>query len=363
VPRRADDKPVDVRRAEELMRLALAETAGTRPHPNPRVGAVVVSPEGRIVAARAHEAAGLPHAEVLALADAGAAARGGTLVVTLEPCDHHGRTPPCTTAIVAAGIARVVVGAPDPDPRVRGRGVARLRAAGIEVHDGVLADVVEANDPGYFHQRRHGRSRVTLKLAATLDGQAAAADGTSRWITGTAARRDAHLLRAAVDAVLVGAGTLRADDPRLDVRLEGYEGPQPRPVVVAGGGDLPAGRALYARHPLVYRAKEGEVPAGTELVVVAGNGVPDPATVLEDLASRGFLDVLLEGGPTLAAAWLHAGVVDRLVLYLGARLGLGTGLPVLEGRFPTIAAARPVRIDAVTRLGDDLRIDVAMEVS
>ncbi|MGH8875215.1 MAG: bifunctional diaminohydroxyphosphoribosylaminopyrimidine deaminase/5-amino-6-(5-phosphoribosylamino)uracil reductase RibD, partial [Acidimicrobiia bacterium] len=229
----------------ELMRRAIDLARPNRTHPNPRVGAVVVAPDGTVVGEGAHPGAGLPHAEALALAAAGDAAAGATLYVTLEPCGHHGRTPPCTETVVASGVRRVVVGVTDPDPRVAGAGLARLRATGLEVTVGVLEAEVEALDPAYFHHRRTGLPLVTLKAAITLDGQAAAQDGTSQWITGPEARADAHRLRAEADALMVGAGTLRVDDPLLTVRLDGYEGPQPVPVVVAGRRPLPASaRAL-----------------------------------------------------------------------------------------------------------------------
>lgn len=334
------------------MERAIEAAAAHRPHPNPRVGAVVLGPSGRLVATGAHRAVGSPHAEIVALADAGTGAAGGTMVVTLEPCAHHGRTPPCVDAIAAAGISRVVVGAADPDPRVSGAGVAALAAAGIAVEVGVPGVDAEAVDPGYFHHRRTGRPRVTLKLAATLDGQTAAADGTSQWISGAAARADAHLLRADADAVMIGAGTLRGDDPSLDVRLPGYTGAQPRPVVIAGDRALPASAAVYRRHPLVYRlGRAGVEPAGLEVV-----GAADLPAVVKDLGGRMLVDVLVEGGPTLARSMLAAGVVDRLVLYLAGRLAGGRGRPMFDGVFATLGDARDLSIDQVTAIGGDLRI-------
>src|SRR5690606_1152000 len=222
--------------------------ARSNPHPNPRVGAVILDAAGRVIAEGWHGAPGEAHAERAALADLGGPApEGATMVVTLEPCDHHGRTPPCTRAILEAGIGRVVVGIVDPDPRVGGGGIQHLQEAGVEVEVGLLGSEVAAAAPGYFHHRRHGRPRITLKTAVTLDGQTAAADGTSQWITGPEARRDAHLLRSRADAVMIGAGTLRADNPSLTVRLEGYDGPQPRPVVVAGSEPLPPGAQVWQR--------------------------------------------------------------------------------------------------------------------
>ncbi|MCA1737164.1 MAG: bifunctional diaminohydroxyphosphoribosylaminopyrimidine deaminase/5-amino-6-(5-phosphoribosylamino)uracil reductase RibD [Actinobacteria bacterium] len=237
-------------RAGELARSA-------NPHPNPRVGAVVIAPDGGLAGEGHHSAFRQPHAEANALSEAGERARGATLVVTLEPCNHHGNTPPCTEGIVAAGVSKVIVGAGDPDERVRGRGIERLRQSGIEVV--VIDPPMEWLDPAYFHHRRTGRPLVILKLAATLDGQTAAADSTSQWITAEEARADAHRLRAEADAIVIGAGTLRADDPLLDVRIEGYTGHQPRPVVIAGIQTLPRHARVLRRDPLVIGDSGGPV--------------------------------------------------------------------------------------------------------
>ncbi len=343
---------------DEPMRRAIAlAAAAPRPHPNPRVGAVVLDAAGNIVAEAAHLGAGMVHAEADAVRLAGERARGGTVVVTLEPCDHHGRTGPCTEALLEAGVARVVVGAEDPDPRVRGRGIRRLRDAGIAVLTGVLAGNVEALDPGYFHHRRTGRPRVTLKWAATLDGQTAAADGTSQWITSPEARADAHRLRAAADVVMVGAGTVLVDDPRLDVRLDGWDGAQPRPVVVAGRRPLPHDARIFARKTLVYATEPLALPA--EVVVVPPRtGGADLAAVLGDLGERGMLDVLVEGGPALAGALWRAGLVDHAVLYLGAKVGGGMGRPAFTAPFETLADARPVEVTGIAKVGPDVRIEL-----
>ncbi|MDJ0496624.1 MAG: bifunctional diaminohydroxyphosphoribosylaminopyrimidine deaminase/5-amino-6-(5-phosphoribosylamino)uracil reductase RibD [Acidimicrobiia bacterium] len=352
--RALSDNLDEQRRAEELMRRALGLAKETQPHPNPRVGAVVVS-DGSVIAEAAHRAAGEPHAEILALRAAGARATGGTVFVTLEPCSHQGRTPPCTEALISAGIAKVVVGATDPDDRVRGSGIAELQAAGIEVISGLLEDEVVAVDPGYFHHRRTGLPLVTLKLATTLDGQIAAADRTSRWITGPAAREDAHRLRAENDVVLVGAGTLRDDDPRLDVRLAGYEGRQPRPVIIAGHRPLPESASLYARDPLIFTPRQLELPH--EQVVAGSNGLVDPAMVFKELGGRGYVTALVEGGSTLATNLVAGGHCDRIIFYLGAKLGLGTGIGAFAGVFGTLAAAKPLEIESVVAVGGDVRID------
>jgi diaminohydroxyphosphoribosylaminopyrimidine deaminase/5-amino-6-(5-phosphoribosylamino)uracil reductase len=313
----------------------------THPHPNPRVGAVVLNDAGEIVGLGSHVGPGSPHAEVVALAQAGESSRGSTVVVTLEPCRHYGRTPPCVDALLGAGVARVVVGALDPDPRVQGTGIARLKEEGVEV----VMDVGpgEEVDPAYFHYRRTGLPQVTLKLAATLDGQVAAADGTSQWITGTEARDDAHRLRAQVDAIMVGAGTVIADDPLLDVRLPDHDGFQPRPVVIVGERPLPGDARIWTRDPLVIETADGNLRDA--LRVVAGEGL---------------LDLLVEGGPRLARSLWTEDLVDRGVFYFGAMVAGGIGLSLFEGVWSTLEAARSVTVISVTRLGDDLRVDFVL---
>jgi diaminohydroxyphosphoribosylaminopyrimidine deaminase/5-amino-6-(5-phosphoribosylamino)uracil reductase len=259
------------------------------------------------------------------------------MFVTLEPCNHTGRTPPCVPAIIAAGISRTVIGAIDPDPRVDGGGTDALRAEGIEVDVGVGSG--EEVDPGYFHHRRTGRPLITLKMAATLDGQTAALDGSSQWITSEEARADSHRLRAEADAVVVGAGTLRADDPLLDVRLPGYVGHQPQPVIVAGNQPLPTSARLWERNPIVL------------------DGLSDLPAGIKSLANRGLLALLVEGGPKLAASLVEARLADRGILYLGGVLAGGTGRPLFDRPWPSLDAAKHVAIEKVTRLGPDLRID------
>ena len=341
-----------------LMDRALAISSAEQPHPNPRVGAVVLSAEGEIVGEGAHIAAGQAHAEVIALTEAGSRAVGGTAIVTLEPCAHDGRTPPCTDALLDAGVARVIVGAVDPDHRVAGSGIAALRRAGVEVVGPVRQAEVEANDPAYFHHRRTGRPLVTLKLATTLDGATAAADGTSRWISGVEARRDGHRLRAEADVVIAGAGTVLGDDPRLDVRLDGYAGRQPRPVVVAGRRTLDPSAAVFSRGALVYAPHH--IGFGAECVELPDGEKVDLYRMILDLGSRGYVAALVEGGATLAADLVRADLVDRIVFYLAGKLALGTGLGVFAGVFATIADAKPVDIVEVSRLGDDLRVTVSM---
>ncbi len=343
----------------QAMQRAIRIAGSAMPHPNPRVGAVVLDASGTVLGSGFHAAAGDDHAEVVALREAGARAAGGTLVVTLEPCVHVGRTPPCTEAILDAGIRRVVVGALDPDRRVAGAGVHRLAGAGVEVVVAADPSAAEAVDPGYFHHRRTGRPRVTLKIAATLDGQVAAADGTSQWITSSEARLDGHRLRAASDAVMVGAGTLRLDDPALTVRIPGFDGRQPRPVVVAGGRPLPTHASIWMRDPVVLSPSPAEVPG--RVVVVPGERGVDLRAGLGALGELGIVDLLVEGGPRLAAALLDEDLVDRGVLYLGARLAGGVGRAMFEARLATIADARGVAIVAVERIGRDIRIEFTLE--
>jgi diaminohydroxyphosphoribosylaminopyrimidine deaminase/5-amino-6-(5-phosphoribosylamino)uracil reductase len=340
------------------MQRAIQLAAHHHTHPNPRVGAVVVDASGEIVGEGAHAGPGQAHAEVIALEQAGERARGATLYVTLEPCTHYGLTPPCVTSIASAGITRVVVGAIDPDTRVSGSGLSWLRDAGIEVEAGVLADSVESLDVSYFHQRRTGLPLVTLKLAMTLDGSVAARDGTSRWISSEEARRDAHLLRSTMDAVVIGAGTLRVDDPLLTARPDEAVDRQPRPVIVAGRGELPATSRIWERSPVVVAARPIDLPTGDLVAVAPGpDGLPDPRASAAALADLGLYDVLLQGGPALAGAWWRSGVVSRGVVYLAARVAGGRGIPPLEGAFETMAQSREVRIRDARMVGPDLRIE------
>jgi diaminohydroxyphosphoribosylaminopyrimidine deaminase / 5-amino-6-(5-phosphoribosylamino)uracil reductase len=349
--------------------VALAEGGRGATSPNPMVGAVLVR-DGRVVGEGFHQAAGRAHAEAAALAAAGADAAGATCYVTLEPCAHHGRTPPCADALVAAGVARVVAAMADPDPRVDGAGLARLRAAGVEVVTGVGAEAATEQNAAYLTHRRLGRPRVTLKAAASLDGKVAAPDGTSQWITGPAARADGHRLRAEADAVLVGAGTALADDPRLTVRLPGHAGRQPLRVLadasgrVGPGGHLFDGEAptLVATTPAAPAAAvDAWKAAGAEVLICkqdpGGQGVDLP-DLTRGLAARGVLELLVEGGPRLQASLWAAGLADRLVWYLAPLAIGGAGAPGLLGGAgaATLADARRLRLASVDRLGDDLRL-------
>ncbi len=309
--------------------------------PNPSVGAAVRSEAGADWFTGATAPPGGPHAEVAALRTAGPVARAGTMYVTLEPCVHRGRTPPCTDAIIASGVRRVVVGIEDPDPLVAGRGIAALRSAGLEVEVGAEGDRVAGQLAGYLKHRRTGRPGVTLKLAATLDGFIAAADGSSRWITGEPARLDAHRLRARSDAVLVGAGTVRADDPSLTARLP---------------DDDPYFRAADAQP---VRVVLGRAPADAA-VLPALELDGDLGGVLDELGRRGYLDVLVEGGASVAHAFHAQGLVDRYVLYLApALMGGDDGRPLFAGPgAPRLTDLWRGRVRSVTSLGGDLRVEL-----
>lgn len=304
--------------------------------PNPWVGCVIESADGRRFTG-ATEPPGGRHAEVVALDAAGDAARGATAWVTLEPCPHHGRTGPCSQALIDAGVARVVVGLEDPDPRVTGGGVASLRAAGIEVEVGIEADAVRAQLIPYLKHRTTGRPYVVLKLGISLDGRTAAPDGTSQWITGGAARADAHQLRAESDAIVVGAGTVRADDPSLTVR--DVEGRDPLRVVL------------------------GTAPAGAK-VLPAIEFQGELTDLLDELGARGILQVLVEGGATVAGDFHRSGLVDHYVVYLAPALfGGNDARPMFAGAgAETMADVWRGAIAGVTTLGGDLRLDVSPAV-
>ncbi len=320
----------DTEAMEQAIELAASVRVATSP--NPWVGCVIEAPDGEVFGG-ATEPPGGAHAEVAALRAAGTAARGATAWVTLEPCSHSGRTGPCADALVEAGVRRVVVAIEDPDPRVAGRGIERLRAAGLEVEVGLEAEVVREQLAPYLKHRSTGRPWVVLKLAASLDGRTAAPDGTSQWITGGAARADAHQLRAESDAIVVGAGTVRTDDPELTVRH------------------------VPGRSPL--RVVLGSIPAGAK-VLPALEHQGDLEPLLDDLGARGVLQVLVEGGASVAGAFHRSGLVDHYVVYLApAIFGGDDARPVLAGPgVETMADLWRGTITAVTPLGGDLRLDV-----
>ena len=357
-------------RADDARWMAAALSLGRRglgrTAPNPSVGCVIVA-GGRVVGRGRTADGGRPHAEAVALAEAGAAARGATAYVTLEPCAHHGVTPPCAEALAAAGVARVVVALRDPDPRVDGGGIAHLRAAGIEVVEGVGRAEAGRDLSGFLSRVRRGRPALTLKLATTMDGRIATAAGESRWITGAAARAHVHAQRARHDAVMVGAGTVRADDPLLTVRGMG-DVPQPARVVLSRRLDLPPGRMEAGARAVPMHVLHGPDPdpaardrlagAGAHLrEVAAGADGLDPADALRALGALGLTRVYCEGGGTLAAALLRAGVVDRLDHYVaGAAIG-AEGVPSL-GPLALEALADAPRLALVDtrRIGADVLV-------
>lgn len=331
---------------ERAMRraLELAATPGVPLGPNPRVGCVLISADGSEIAEGFHRGAGTPHAEAAALATAYElggpdAARGATAVVTLEPCNHTGRTGPCAQALIGAGVARVVFAQPDPNPLAAG-GAVTLRGAGIAVETGLLERESRHLNRAWTFALEHGRPFVTWKLATTLDGRSAAADGSSKWITGEAARRDVHRLRAGCDAILVGTGTVLADDPALTVRDEIGElvGNQPLRVVL-GDRDLPAGARLLdgAADTLHLQTR-------------------DVAAALAELHDRDVQHVFVEGGPTVGAAFLAAGLVDEVVAYVAPKL-LGSGRnAVADLGIESITGALELEVEDITVLGHDVRI-------
>ncbi|CAM5371607.1 bifunctional diaminohydroxyphosphoribosylaminopyrimidine deaminase/5-amino-6-(5-phosphoribosylamino)uracil reductase RibD [Streptomyces narbonensis] len=347
-----------MRRAVELAARGLGATS-----PNPVVGCVVTDASGHLVGEGFHQRAGGPHAEVHALREAGVLARGGTAYVTLEPCNHTGRTGPCAQALIEAGVSRVVYAVGDPNPQATG-GADTLRAAGVEVEQGLLEDEARAGNIAWLTSVRHGRPFVRWKYAATLDGRIAAADGTSRWISSPESRADVHRLRAEANAVVVGSGTARADDPHLAVRgIE--EAVQPLRVVVDTEATAvkPGARILDDAAPtLIAIAENAENAenAATGLPDVvrlprAGRGLSVPA-LLDALHERGVRSVLLEGGPTLAGAFVAAGAVNQVVGYLAPVL-LGAGPQALaDAGITTITDALRLDVIETARIGTDIRI-------
>ena len=349
--------------------IALAAEAVGRTNPNPAVGAVVLDDTGAVVGEGATQPVGQAHAEVEALARAGESARGGTLVATLEPCRHAGRTPACTDAIVAAGVRRVVYALADPHEVAAG-GAEALRAEGVEVEGGVLADEAAVDLGPWLVAVRRRRPHLTWKYAATLDGRTAAADGTSRWITGSDARVDVHRLRARCDAVVVGIGTVLADDTALTVR-DWPAQRQPLRVVVDGKARTPlsarilddAAPTLVAVGADAERSRVGNLrAAGAEVVELArSDGHLDLHALLAELYEREALQLLLEGGATLAGSFVRQRLVDKVVGYHAPAL-LGAGPPVLgDAGVTTLAAALRLRLDDVRQLGDDVRIEATVD--
>ncbi|MES2098220.1 MAG: bifunctional diaminohydroxyphosphoribosylaminopyrimidine deaminase/5-amino-6-(5-phosphoribosylamino)uracil reductase RibD [Pseudomonadota bacterium] len=347
--------------------LSLATAAIGLTDPNPRVGCVLVAPDGRVIGRGHTQQAGGPHAEVMALRDAhthGDSARGATAYVTLEPCAHHGRTPPCCDALIEAGVKRVVMALEDPFPLVAGQGAARLRAAGIEVIEGELADAAHELNIGFFSRVQRGRPWVRLKAAVSLDGRTALNNGVSQWITGAAARADGHAYRKRAGAVLTGVGTVLDDNPRLDVRLVETV-LQPLRVVVDSRLDTPpAARILDAPgNALIYAAapdasRRAALEArGAQIALVPGpGGKVDLAAMLTDLAARGINELHVEAGHKLNGSFVREGLVDEFLIYMAPKLlGLGRELAAF-GPLETLQESLALRFVSVTTIGDDLRL-------
>ena len=336
--------------------LALAALAQGCTSPNPLVGALVLDASGRLIGEGYHARAGRPHAEVGALAQAGEAARGGTLIVTLEPCCHHGRTPPCTDAVIAAGLERVVVALEDPDPRVAGGGVSRLRSAGLEVITGVLREQAAQQNRAFVHRVRTGRPWGVLKWAMSLDGRTALPNGESQWISGSEARSWVHQLRACCDAVIVGGGTLRADDPLLTSR--GRRDPEPLRVVLSRSMQIPARAQLWntdvAPTLLAHGPQVRDVPApsGPERLSLP---VCDPEHLMRALASRGCNQVLWECGPELAAAAVQQHCVQELAVVVAPKLlgGHASRTPLGDLDLISLDQAKQLTMEQTISLGDD----------
>lgn len=347
--------------------LSLAERGRGSTSPNPPVGAVVARGDA-VLGEGWHRGPGTPHAEIEALAAAGEGARGATLYVTLEPCTLEGRTPACVPRVIDSGLARVVVGTPDPNPKVDGGGIRALADAGLEVSVGIAGAEAARLVQGFAKHIRTGLPLVTVKLAETLDGRVAAADGSSRWVSGPTARRDVHRLRAASDAVLVGIGTVLADDPQLTCRLRGYRGRQPLRVVLDSAGRIPLAAAVLAgQAPTLIvtteKAPDETVAAirerGADVVrLLAREGRVDLFALLEELGRRGVVEAMMEGGPTLIGDAVERGLVDRYVIYLAPKLLGPNGVPAVGALVaPTIRDARDLTITGVRRAGADLRIE------
>jgi diaminohydroxyphosphoribosylaminopyrimidine deaminase/5-amino-6-(5-phosphoribosylamino)uracil reductase len=361
-------KPTDIDIAHMRAALTLAVRGLGRVWPNPAVGCVLVSPDGRVIARGWTQPGGRPHAETEALRRIEWTAKGATAYVSLEPCSHHGKTPPCAETLVGAGIARCVVAIEDPDPRVQGRGLEKLRAAGIQVTVGTLRDEAAELNAGFFARVRSGRPLVALKIASTLDGRIALASGESRWITGEASRARVHLMRSQHDAVLIGGATAVADDPELTVRLPGFENHQPVRIVLDRDLTLPISAKLVVSNnaqwtwimvgPGVAASRGGaHRAAGVDLIEVPldRDGRLDLQAAMAELGRRGLTRVLVEAGGRLAASLLAQGLVDRLYWFRSAGIIGGDGIPA-AGPLSLARLTEMPRFQriAVEALGEDL---------
>ncbi|VVO20086.1 bifunctional diaminohydroxyphosphoribosylaminopyrimidine deaminase/5-amino-6-(5-phosphoribosylamino)uracil reductase RibD [Pseudomonas fluorescens] len=351
-------------RALELARKGLYTT-----HPNPRVGCVIVR-DGQIVGEGWHVRTGEPHAEVHALRAAGVNARGATAYVTLEPCSHHGRTPPCSDALVNAGVARVVAAMQDPNPQVAGRGMQRLARAGIEIHSGVLEGEARAINQGFLKRMEHGLPFVRVKLAMSLDGRTAMASGESQWITGPAARSAVQRLRARASVVLTGADTVLADGARLTVRADelGLDAEQtalalsrpPLRVLIDGRLRVPLDAPFFKAGPALVAtcvAVEEQYANGPECLIVPGeDGQVDLRKLLIALAARGVNDVLVEAGPRLAGAFAQQGLVDEYQIFIAGKFLGSSARPLLDWPLELMSAAPQLKIIEIRAVGEDWRV-------
>ena len=347
--------------------LALARRGLGTVSPNPAVGCVLVSPEGSVVGRGWTQPGGRPHAETEALRRAGASARGATAYVTLEPCSHTGRTPPCADALIEAGVIRVVGAIEDPDPRVSGQGFARLAAAGIEVSMNLFADEAALVNSGFLLHRIEGRPLVTLKAASTLDGRIATHRGESQWITGAAARRCGHMMRLTHDAIVVGVGTALVDDPQLTCRLPGLEEHSPVRVVIDTRLQLPLVSKLVrtAREMPTWVVVSAETEAdrcaayedlGVVVlpIEVGADHHPEPIAILKALGARGLTRVLVEGGSAVAAALMRANLIDRMAWFRAASVMGGDGAPVVAAYgVDALSQMRRFELISSQSMGDD----------
>lgn len=351
--------------------LELAERGWGRVSPNPLVGAVVVSPSGVIVGEGWHEGPGTAHAEIMALSAAGVAARGAVVVSTLEPCNHYGRTPPCTKALIEAGVAQVIVAATDPNLDGDAPGLAELHDAGIEVRSGPLEDEARRQNAAFERHVRTGRPFVIVKSAASLDGKTAAVDGSSKWITSEEARADAHRLRAWADAIVIGSRTVLEDDPALTARDERWANARPAVrVVVDSAARVPASAGVFDDAAPTLVATTERAPshridawtdAGAEVVVFDrdATGSVDLGALMHTLGKRDVQGVLVEGGATLAWSFVRDRLVDRVVLYLAPKIlggAAATGV-ITGGGFAPVDAALPLEFERVERIGPDLKVE------
>ncbi|WP_416897784.1 MAG: bifunctional diaminohydroxyphosphoribosylaminopyrimidine deaminase/5-amino-6-(5-phosphoribosylamino)uracil reductase RibD [Minwuia sp.] len=363
----AGPKTTDADRRHMRHALALARRGLGRVAPNPAVGCVIIR-DGLIVGRGWTQPGGRPHAETVALAQAGDRSQGATAYVSLEPCSHTGQTGPCAEALIGAGIARVVIAAEDPDERVNGRGIEMLRKAGVDVAVGLLGQQARALNGGFILNRAFGRPHITLKLATSMDGRIATSTGESQWITGAAARAAGHMLRATHDAILVGAGTARADDPELTCRIEGLEGRSPGRIVLDSRLSISltsrlvktvsqAPVTIFCRGEAPAQRRQALADAGVEVLDVDADmaGMPAPDQVLAALAESGVTRLLIEGGAKVAASFLRAGLVDEIALFRAPKLLGGDGLAAVAGfGLDDLPDAPQFRPAGTRRLGDDV---------